>query len=275
MSESLAIPPQPAVELRNVRFAYPEARAAALQDVNLRVGPRGFLGVVGPNGGGKTTLLQVILGLRTPQEGVVKVLGRSPREARDRIGYVPQRARLDSSVPAHALDVVLTGRLHRSSWGPFYPRRDRQAAEDALERADAAEFAHRPVAELSGGQRQRVLIARALASEPELLLLDEPTTGIDMHREKSLLRLLMELNRSLPIVMVTHDLSLVSEHMKSWVFVQQRVTWEESSSLSIERIESLYHPVHDHDHSHDHIHDPNQEHSQEHSHDQDREEVAP
>lgn len=248
----------PAVELRGVSFGYPGSERPALDDVTLRVGPKGFLGVVGPNGGGKTTLLKVILGLRTPQRGEVRVLGRSPEVARDRIGYVPQRARLDSSVPAHALDVVLTGRLHRSSWGPFYPRRDRQAAESALERADAAEFAHRPVAELSGGQRQRVLIARALASEPDLLLLDEPTTGIDMHREKSLLRLLMELNRTLPIVMVTHDLSLVSEHMKSWAFVERRVTWEESGSLSIDRIETLYHPEHGH---HDHSH-----HDQDHSH---------
>lgn len=237
---------EPAVELRGVRFSYPGAAQPALEDATLRVGPQGFLGLVGPNGGGKTTLLQVILGLRTPQEGEVRVLGRSPRAARDRVGYVPQRARLDSSVPAHALDVVLTGRLHRSSWGPFYPRRDRLAAEEALERADAAEFARRPVAELSGGQRQRVLIARALASEPALLLLDEPTTGIDMHREKSLLRLLEDLNRTLPIVMVTHDLSLVSEHMKSWAFVQRRVTWEESGSLSIDRIEALYHPEHAH-----------------------------
>lgn len=232
---------EPAVELRGVTFRYPGRDEPTLEDVDLRLGPQGFLGLVGPNGGGKTTLLQVILGLLRPQEGTVRVFGRPPQEIRDRIGYVPQHARLDVAVPADVLDVVLTGRLHRSSWGPFYPKTDRSAARQALERAGAGDLERSAIRELSGGQRQRVLIARALAAEPRLLLLDEPTTGIDMHREKALLRLLLELNEELPIVMVSHDLTLVSEHMKSWAFVHRRLTDHPAEALSLERVEELYH----------------------------------
>jgi zinc transport system ATP-binding protein len=197
--------------------------------------------VVGPNGGGKSTLLKLILGLLQPERGTVRVLGEAPARVRDRIGYVPQHARVDPAVPAHALDVVLMGRLHASSWGPRFRAVDREAAMAAMARTGTSSLAGRPLASLSGGQRQRVLIARALVAEPELLVLDEPTTGVDIHHEKELLELLLDLNERLPILMVTHDLTLVAEHLKSCAFVNRRLAVHPAADISLRAIERLYH----------------------------------
>ncbi len=229
------------VELRGVTFTWPGQKKPTLEAVDLRLGHDAFLGIVGPNGAGKSTLLQLMLGLVSPQQGEIEVFGRPPEKVRDRIGYVPQHARIDGSVPANALDVVLMGRLNRSSWGPFFSQDDRAAAHSALERTGTAELATSPIRSLSGGQRQRVLIARALVGKPELLLLDEPTTGIDVHREKELLELLLELNTRLPIVMVSHDLTLVSEHLKTCAFVNRQLTVHPAGEVSLQTIEDLYH----------------------------------
>lgn len=235
-------PEEPVVELRGATFSWPGQKTPTLEEVDLRLGKGAFLGVVGPNGAGKSTLLKLMLGLLTPQQGEVRVFGRPPAEVRGRIGYVPQHARIDASVPADAFDVVLMGRLAQSSWGPFFRQADKEAARAAMARTGTADLARRPLATLSGGQRQRVLIARALVGEPELLLLDEPTTGIDVHREKELLELLESLNHKLPIVMVSHDLSLVAEHLKSCACVNRRVSVHPARELSLKTLESLYHP---------------------------------
>ncbi len=227
--------------LDRVTFSYPGAAAPALEDVSLRVESRDFLGVIGPNGGGKTTLLKILLGLLEPGEGTVKVFGRRPSRVRQRIGYVPQHASIDSSVPATALDVVLMGRLRLSSWGPSFGRAHRDAAEDALALTGTLELAGRPIAELSGGQRQRVLIARALAAEAELLLLDEPTQGVDLHREREVLELLENLNETMPIVMVSHDVHLVAAHLKSAVCVNRTLERYPAEEVSPEIIERMYH----------------------------------
>ncbi|MEM9554672.1 MAG: ATP-binding cassette domain-containing protein [Acidobacteriota bacterium] len=230
-----------AARLRGVTFAYERATQPALEEVDLTIGARDFLGVVGPNGGGKTTLLQLLLGLHRPSRGTIEVLGDPPQRARRRVGYVPQHARVDPTVPADVLDVVLLGRLDARSWGPRFGRADREAAFAALERTSSADLARRAFGSLSGGQRQRVLIARALAVDPALLLLDEPTTGIDIHREKELLSLLLRLNEDLPIVMVTHDLVLVTEHLERCAYVNRRVTATAAEDLSLARMEALYH----------------------------------
>mgnify|MGYP000731245572 CR=1 FL=1 len=234
--------PSPVVQIDRIFFAYPPPGAEwVLEDVSLTIGPRDFLGVIGPNGGGKTTLLRIILGLLEPQRGVVRVLGRAPREVRTRIGYVPQHARIDPGVPASVLDVVLTGRLARSSWGFRYGRGHVEAAMAALEQTEMAALAGRTMATLSGGQRQRVLIARALASDAELLLLDEPTAGVDPHMEQSLTDLLHRLNQRLPIVIVSHDVSFVSTHLQRVACLNRRLICHAAQEISREVIAEMYH----------------------------------
>ena len=234
----------PVAELHQVSFTYPGSQPA-LENVDLAIEPCDFLGLVGPNGGGKTTLLKILLGLIAPDAGRVVVLGGSPMAARPRVGYVPQHASIDVSVPSEVLDVVLMGRLWRSSWGARFASQHVDAARQALARTGAEDLAQRRFGELSGGQRQRVLIARALAAEAELLLLDEPTAGVDLHREKELLALLHELNRKLTIVLVSHDLTLVSAHLERAAWVNRSVTTYRASDLTAEMVESIYHGSHE------------------------------
>ncbi len=232
----------PVAELDHVTFSYPAAETGpALEDASLRIERRDFLGVIGPNGGGKTTLLKILLGLLEPQQGTVKVFDKPPAKVRQRIGYVPQHASIDPSVPATALDVVLMGRLRLSSWGATFGRAHVTAAEDALRLTGPLELAGRPIAELSGGQRQRVLIARALAAEAELLLLDEPTQGVDLHREREVLELLERLNATMPIIMVSHDVHLVAAHLKAAVCVNRTLERYAAAEVSPEIIEHMYH----------------------------------
>ncbi|MEM7588184.1 MAG: ATP-binding cassette domain-containing protein [Acidobacteriota bacterium] len=214
-----------AAALTGVSFRYPGAQLWALQGVDLEIERNDFVVLLGPNGGGKTTLLRLLLGQLQPQAGSVQVLGGPPSQATRRIGYVPQHAQVDDGVPADVLDIVLTGRLGRASWGPWYRQQDRAAAMAALERTATAELAHRPFRGLSGGQRQRVLIARALATEAEILLLDEPTTGIDLERQREIVELLQGLNEHLPIIMVTHDSEVARSCARRTAWVCHRVNW--------------------------------------------------
>jgi zinc transport system ATP-binding protein len=234
---------EPVVELSHVTFRYPPVQSSSpvLDDVSLRVEPNDFLGIIGPNGGGKTTLLKIILGLLSPQQGTVRVFGQPPARVRTRIGYVPQHAAVDASVPATVLDVVLTGRLSRSSWGAWYGRSHVEAALEALRQTETADLADRAIGTLSGGQRQRVLIARALAADAQLLLLDEPTAGVDAHMERSMTDLLHRLNERLPLVIVSHDVSFVSSHLKRVACLSRRLTCHAAHEISSEIISEMYH----------------------------------
>ena len=234
----------PVAELDRVTFAYAPDAGPVLRDVSLRIEAEDFLGVIGPNGGGKTTLLKLLLGLLEPQRGAVTVFGSPPARAKHRVGYVPQHASVDPGVPATALDIVLMGRLRLSSWGPRFGRAHVDAAKEALRMTATEDLARRPIAELSGGQRQRVLIARALAADAELLLLDEPTQGVDLHREREVLELLECLNESMPIVMVSHDVHMVSAHLKGAVCVNRTLERYPASEISPEVIERMYHGSH-------------------------------
>ena len=230
-------PPQ-VVSLENVSFSYDVQ--PVLLDVSLVVEDRDYLCVVGPNGGGKTTLLKLMLGLLKPAGGRVRVFGQAPEGVRSRIGYVPQHTTLDPLFPVTALDVVLMGRLSRGMrLGPFR-KADREAAEAALEMVGMVPLQGRPFSALSGGQRQRVLIARGLVSNPELFLLDEPTSNVDAAMETELFEILEQLNRKMSIVLVTHDLGFVSRYVKRVACVNRRLVVHPTSEVTGEMIQEIY-----------------------------------
>jgi len=233
----------PVIELENVTFSYlPGAEVEpVIEDVTLRVESDDFLGVIGPNGGGKTTLLKIMLGLLKPSGGKATILGKSPIAARAQVGYVPQQAWIDPSAPANVLDVVLMGRLGRSAWGWRYSRPHIAAAMTALEQTDTQDLARRSIGDLSGGQRQRVLIARALAGDAKLLLLDEPTAGVDVHMTRGLTDLLHRLNHTIPIVLVSHDVAFVSTHLKRVACLNRRLSCHAAADLGSQVISDMYH----------------------------------
>lgn len=202
--------------LRDVKVGY--HGRAILPAVNLTVRPGTFLGVVGPNGSGKTTLVRTLLGLISPVAGRIEYRDEEPR-----FGYVPQRPELERSFPLSALDMVLMGRFPRVGVGRRVRGRDRDAARDALVRCGLGGLEHRALHTLSGGQRQRALIARALASEPQILILDEPTTGMDMVAEKALLDLVESFRRELGlgVVMISHHLHLVANFVHEVLLVDR------------------------------------------------------
>ena len=199
-----------AVEVTGLTTGYRDQ--VAIADVSLALAPGTFLGLLGPNGSGKSTLLKALVGLLPAWKGSVRLLGMPPQEARLRVGYMPQAEDLDWTFPATAREVVAMGLYQRS----FGPRRFRRGNEEraltALERLSLADLATRQIGDLSGGQQRRVLLARALVKEPDILLLDEPTAGLDAPSERGLLDLLRELaNQGKTILASTHDITCVNE----------------------------------------------------------------
>jgi zinc transport system ATP-binding protein len=231
----------PDVEIRGVSFAY--GTTPVLDDVNLTIQPRQAVCIVGPNGGGKTTLVKLIIGLLMPDRGEIRVFGQSPQRARLRIGYMPQHAQLDPQFPVNAMDVGLMGRLGGrgpAGWFGHFGAADRRAARDALAQVEMEPLARRPLAALSGGQRQRVLIARALCSQPDLLLLDEPTANVDSHIETQLVHILRRLNDRMTIVLVSHDLGFVSNLVETVVCVNRRVVVHPTREFNGSAIREIY-----------------------------------
>lgn len=206
---------EPLVEVSHVTVCYRDL--VALEDVSLRVMPREFLALLGPNGSGKTTLVRTILGLKAPAAGVVRLFGKDPRNlGRDagRVGYVPQVVQIDPKFPIRVFDAVLMGRYGQLGLVRRPGRKDREAAGLALERVGLADLARRQVGQLSGGQRQRVLVARALAVEPDLLILDEPTTGVDVGSTEGLFEMLDGFHREgMTLIVVSHDVGVVAQHV--------------------------------------------------------------
>ena len=228
----------PAIEIDNASFSYDSS--PVLESVTLSIERGDFVSVVGPNGGGKTTLLKLLLGALEPNRGAVRVFGLRPKAARKRIGYMPQHTQLDPRFPVTALDVALMGRLGSGRWLGPYRQVDRRAAADAMCEVGLADHCRRRFSALSGGQRQRVLIARALAGDPELLLLDEPTSNLDPHVEGEFQQLLRRLNERMTILVVSHDLGFVSQIVRTVVCVNQRVFCHKSSEITADAIAEIY-----------------------------------
>lgn len=225
------------IQFEGVDFSY--NGEPALVDVNLNIHEREMIGIIGPNGGGKTTLLRLILGLLKPDRGKIKVFGAAPEDSSHRLGYVPQHMQFDSRFPVSVLDVVLMGVVGKSGLGPF-SRKKIEPAEEALEAVEMLGYRKSSFAELSGGQRQRVLIARALASSPDMLLFDEPTANVDTSAGENLYHILERLNQRMTILVVSHDIGFVNHHISSVVCVNHRVQVHPTSELAGQNIIDLY-----------------------------------
>lgn len=224
------------IEVEGVHFSY--NHTPVLRDVSFSVSSKDLVTIVGPNGGGKTTLLKLLMGLLLPQRGTIRIDGEAPERARKRIGYVPQYANFDPRFPITVLEVVKTGRMSKPLG--FYRRSDREAALKALSQVGIEKKEGEPFQELSGGQKQRVLIARALAGEPELLFLDEPTANVDPGVESQFSFLLKELNRDLTILLVTHDMGFVSSLTSRVLCVNHTVREHPTAEVAEESLSGLY-----------------------------------
>ena len=215
----------PIVSLKHVTVAY--GKQTVLEDVNMEVPEGAFLAVIGPNGAGKTTLVRTILGLVKPVSGEVRVFGRPPEALgalRREIGYVPQMHSVDLRFPVRVEDVVMMGRYARLGLFRWPGKADREAVQRALARVGMEAFARRPLGELSGGQRQRVFLARALATEPRLLILDEPTAGVDVQASETLYELLRGFQQEgMTVIMVSHDVGVVSQYVDGVACVNRRL----------------------------------------------------
>ena len=227
-----------AISLENVTFSY--NGGVVLDNVNLTVAENDFVWMVGPNGGGKTTLLKLVLGLLTPDSGHVRVFGQTPKAMRSRIGYMPQQTSLDLHFPITVMDVALMGRLGRVGGGGRYNAADRKAAEKALEQVGLADSSGQLFSELSGGQQRRMYIARAFTCEPDLLILDEPTANIDQLLQRELYQLFESLLGRITVVMVSHDPAFVGQFVKQVVCVNRTVEVHPTGEVSSEMLGEWY-----------------------------------
>jgi zinc transport system ATP-binding protein len=211
-----------AVQISDLSFSY--ENLPVLERVDLEISDGSFVGIMGPNGGGKTTLLKLLMGFLEPSRGRVRIFGKAPEQIRTRIGYVPQFHRSDRDFPITVLELVLLGALSKASlWGKF-PAETKEKAESLIEDLGLASYMKKPYSSLSGGFAQRALLARALLSDPDLLLLDEPTANIDAPSSQTILDRLQKLKGRKTILLVTHDLTTIVERVDRVLCVQTRLT---------------------------------------------------
>ncbi|HRD55541.1 MAG TPA: ABC transporter ATP-binding protein [Parachlamydiaceae bacterium] len=207
-----------AVLLKDLSFAYQDS--LVLKNVSFQINKGEFLGIIGPNGGGKTTLLKLLMGFLKPLSGEIQIFGNEPKNALNCIAYVPQTARFDRQFPISVMELVLLGRLSKLPWYGQYSKADKEKAVEALEKVGLLHLSDASFGTLSGGQAQRALIARALVSEPKLLLLDEPTASVDIQAEAEIYQILQSLKGKMTIMMVTHDLGAAINLVKRVILVQ-------------------------------------------------------
>ncbi|WFN33588.1 ABC transporter ATP-binding protein [Methanogenium sp. S4BF] len=229
----------PVIEVEHVSLG--QNGQVMLEDISLTVREHEFHAIIGPNGGGKTTLLKVILGLIRPDSGTVRVLGGTPHEMRVHLGYVPQFRTFDFQFPISVQDMVASGRLGHLA-GPFqrFTREDEDAADEAMETMQITHLKDRPIHDISGGERQRAIIARALAGRPSVLLLDEPTVYVDSPTAVRFYDILSRLRESMTIVLVTHDISALSPDVTHISCVNRRLFTHHDNQITDDMIQGAY-----------------------------------
>jgi zinc transport system ATP-binding protein len=232
-----------------------------LSNISLEIFSGQYIAIIGPNGGGKTTLIRMLLGLEKPSSGEIRIFGKKLNNFKEwhKIGYVPQRAsHVDSSFPATVLDIVKMGRTSQRKLFSTFSQEDKDLVHDAMLKMDVLDLTDKMIGTLSGGQRQRVMIARALASKPEILILDEPNTGVDMLSQKSFYALLRKLNKedNITIVFITHDVSVIADDIARLFTINQKaiICNNPKQTLSCEEMSEFYgieaHLLHNHKHEH-------------------------
>ena len=232
-----------------------------LSNVSFEIYNSEYIAIIGPNGGGKTTLVRLLLGLEKPTSGEVRIFGKKLKNFKEwhKIGFVPQRASLvDENFPATVEDIVKMGRVARRNFFTTFSKEDARAVYDAMVRMDILDLKDKMIGTLSGGQRQRTMIARALASSPEVLILDEPNTGVDVASQQRFYKLLAELNRedNITILFITHDIGVIADDIRRLFTINQKATIcnNPKEALSCEEMSTLYgieaHLLHNHHHEH-------------------------
>lgn len=229
-----------AILAEHLYFKYDSSEV--LSNVSFSVAEGEFLGIIGPNGGGKTTLLQLLTGFLSPTKGSLKIFGNKPSYQQKNMAYVPQNMRFDRHFPISVMELVLSGRLSELPWYGIYKKEDKLIAEEALEQIGLSHLKNRPFGALSGGQQQRCLIARALASKPKILFLDEPTANVDSDAEYEIMALLQSLKGKMTLLMVTHDLQTAINHVDRLLCVQQSAIVYSPQEVCEHYAFGLYHP---------------------------------
>ena len=226
------------ISFNNVSYAYQQSKV--LEDITVDINEEEFFGIIGPNAAGKSTMLKLMLGLLKPDSGKIEVMGKSPVHASQHIGYVPQYPSFPRNFPIKVIDVVLLGHLGKSIRIGAFSKREKELARQSLEVVEIAHLAEEPIASLSGGQVQRMLIARALTSQPEILVLDEPTANIDVQAEENIFALLKQYNEHMTIIVVSHDIAFISGYVDRVGCLNRSMICHETETISGKTIEELY-----------------------------------
>jgi zinc transport system ATP-binding protein len=229
---------QPIIQLNNITAAYDNK--IVVENANLTVYEHDYLGVIGPNGGGKTTLMKVMLGLMKPKSGEVIYLNKGKKVKEITIGYLPQYNVIDKNFPISIYEVVLSGLSKQKSLFHPYTKEQHQMVAESLEYMELSDFAKRPIGSLSGGQIQRVLLARAMVSKPDVVILDEPNTYIDKHFQEQMYEMLEEINKQCAIVIVSHDIAEILNNVKHVVCVNKRIHYHDTTDVPREKIEEHF-----------------------------------
>lgn len=229
---------QAVIQIQDVTFSY--GNLPAVKQVSLDVFEGEFLGLVGPNAGGKSTLLKLILGLLMPQRGKIHVMGKSTARGSKLIGYVPQYPSFPRDFPISVERTVMMGRLGTGSLFGGFRRGDRELALQALAEVEAEKLADRQIGALSGGQLQRVLLARALVGDPKILILDEPTANMDLRHESDIFDLLKALNQRMTVIVVSHDIAFISSYVDRVACLNQTLVCHQTDKIAGDLVGELY-----------------------------------